>query len=54
MIQILPLESLLCSSDYFYKYILLLGTVVSQWLSCCAINRKVVGSIQDGVIEIFH
>jgi len=27
---------------------------VAQWLRCCATNRKVVSSIQDGVIEIFH
>ena len=30
------------------------GTAVAQWLRCCAINRKVAGSIPDGVIEIFH
>jgi len=26
------------------------GTAVAQWLRCCAINRKVAGSIPDGVI----
>ena len=25
-----------------------------QWLRCCATNRKVAGSIPDGVIGIFH
>jgi len=30
------------------------GTAVSQWLRCCATNRKVAGSIPDGVIGIFH
>ena len=30
------------------------GTAVAQWLSCCATNRKVAGSIPDGVIGIFH
>ena len=30
------------------------GTAVAQWLRCCATNRKVAGSIPDGVIEIFH
>jgi len=30
------------------------GTAVAQWLRCCATNRKVVGSIPDGVIGIFH
>jgi len=27
---------------------------VAQWLSCCATNRKVAGSIPYGVIGIFH
>jgi len=30
------------------------GTAVVQWLRCCATNRKVAGSIPDGVIGIFH
>jgi len=30
------------------------GTAVAQWLRCCATNRKVAGSIQAGVIGIFH
>jgi len=30
------------------------GTAVAQWLSCCATNRKLDGSIPDGVIGIFH
>jgi hypothetical protein len=28
--------------------------MVSQWLRHCATNRKVAGSIPDGVIGIFH
>ena len=32
----------------------LLGTAVAQWWMCCATNRKVTGSIPDGVIGIFH
>ena len=28
--------------------------VVAPWLKCCAINRKVAGSIPDGIIGIFH
>ena len=43
---------------YFYDllptHLLLWGTAVARWLSCCAINRKVVGSIPDGDIGIFH
>ena len=30
------------------------GTAVAQWLRGCATNRKVAGSIPDGVIGIFH
>ena len=30
------------------------GTAVAQWLRCCATNRKIAGSITDGVIGIFH
>ena len=30
------------------------GTAVAQWLRCCATNRKVTGSIPDGVNGIFH
>ena len=30
------------------------GTAVAQWLRCCATNRKIAGSIPDGVIGIFH
>jgi hypothetical protein len=28
--------------------------MVAQWLRYCATNRKVAGSIADGVIGIFH
>ena len=37
-----------------YMYIHDMGTAVAQWLRCCATNRKVAGSIPDGVIGIFH
>jgi hypothetical protein len=30
------------------------GKAVAQWLRYCATNRKVAGSIPDGVIGIFH
>ena len=30
------------------------GAAVAQWLRCCATNRKVAGSIPDGVTGIFH
>jgi hypothetical protein len=30
-----------------------MGTAVAQWLRYCATNRKVVGSILDGVMEFF-
>ena len=47
-------------SDFRSKYFLWwytfskLGTAVAQWLRRCATNRKVAGSIPDGVIVIFH
>jgi hypothetical protein len=28
--------------------------MVAQWLRYCATNRKIAGSIPDGVIGIFH
>ena len=31
-----------------------MGTVVAQWLRCCATNRKGADSIPDGDIGIFH
>jgi len=40
--------------DIFTNVSTSLGTAVAQWLRCCAINRKVVGSIPDGDIGIFH
>ena len=30
------------------------GTAMAQWLRYCVTNRKVAGSIPDGVIGIFH
>ena len=39
---------------YYQVYITYQGTAVAQWLRCCATNRKVAGSIPDGVIGIFH
>jgi hypothetical protein len=40
----------------YFTGILLLrwATAVAQWLRYCATNRKVAGSIPDGVIGIFH
>ena len=35
-------------------YAIVGGTAVAQWLRCCAANRKVTGSIPDGVIGIFY
>jgi hypothetical protein len=42
------------SHPYNVRYIAVLGTAVAQWLRYCATNRKVTGSIPDGVIGIFH
>ena len=42
-------DSTLLSSGHCQR-----GTGVAQWLKCCATNRKVAGSFQDGVTGIFH
>ena len=38
----------------YWKYYSYTGTAVAKWLRRCATNRKVAGSIPDGVIGIFH
>ena len=38
-------------NNYCHKF---WGTGVAQWLRCCATNRKVAGSIPDGIIGVFH
>jgi len=38
---------------FFLNTVYGLGTAVAEWLRCCATNRKVVGSIPDGVIGTF-
>ena len=41
----------------YYKYAssaYMWGTMMAQRLKCCATNRKVAGSIPDGVIGIFY
>jgi hypothetical protein len=35
-------------------YTVTMGHAMTQWLRHCATNRKVAGSIPDGVIGIFH
>ena len=54
-------STILCQ-DYSHKVLVILhhymvrksGIAVEQWLRCCATNRKVAGSIPDGLIGIFH
>ena len=43
-------------SNYFLliNSFLIISVLMAQWLRCCATNRKVAGSIPDGVIGIFH
>ena len=41
-------------SLYCISVVRIWGTAVAQWSICCATNRKVAGSITDGVIGIFH
>ena len=39
---------------FFHSLLTESGTAVAQWLRCCATNRKIAGSIPDGVIGIFY
>jgi hypothetical protein len=43
-----------CSGHEAIIHFGILTTLGAQWLRHCAINRKVAGSIPDGVIGIFH
>ena len=38
---------------YIHLHVVILGTVVAQWLRCCATNREVAGSIPAGVSRFF-
>ena len=42
------------SMQNFIMFYLVVGIAVAWWLRCCATNRKVAGSIPDGIIGIFH
>ena len=43
-----------CKRSFVFSFDLrLTGTTVAQWLRCCATNRKVAGSIPDGVSGFF-
>jgi len=42
----------MCIYIYIYIYTLWVAAV-AQWLKCCVTDRKVAGSIPDGVIGIF-
>jgi hypothetical protein len=41
-------------SSYVRCHIICMETAVAQWLRFCATNRKVAGSIPDGVTGTFH
>jgi hypothetical protein len=47
-----PNPTFLC--NILYSTYIHSGHAVAQWLRHCATNRKVAGSIPDGVIGIFH
>jgi len=49
-----PTHQLLLPLRKYSRYSFLLGTAVTQWLSCCATNWKVGGSIPTGITGIFH
>jgi len=49
-----PDNSLMFVRVFCYNYSHLRTWSASQWLKCCATNRKVAGSIPADVIWIFH
>jgi hypothetical protein len=49
-VQLTGVSVQLVYSQYYQR----MGTAVAQRLRCCTTNRKVAGSIPDGVIGIFH
>ena len=53
-IRILLMTCTCIYSFFMLSYAVTGGTAVGQWLRCCATNRKVAGSIPDGVIGIFY
>jgi len=42
------------NTHFMFNNIFFPGTAVAQWVRCYATNRKVAGSIPDGVIGIFQ
>jgi len=52
--SILYTEPIASQNDAYLFAAINLASAVTQWLRCCATNRKVAGSIPDGVIGIFH
>jgi hypothetical protein len=49
-VKVLHYLSLYIRITYAYRA----GHAVAQWLRHCTTNRKVAGSIPDGVIGIYH
>jgi len=45
--------TLVCAYVNLLRDFFSLWIVVVQWLRCCATNRKVAGSIPDGINDIF-
>jgi ABC-type long-subunit fatty acid transport system fused permease/ATPase subunit len=55
MYKIFKLQTLLTYALFYTAYIFVWRPLmVAQWLRYCATNRKVAGSVQDGVIGILH
>jgi hypothetical protein len=50
----LQVSTVLHLRSLWHRYYHYGGTELAQWLRYCATNRKVAGSIPDGVIGIFH
>jgi hypothetical protein len=54
--KLLPLQGILTFITLKQALVIIRGgpLMVAQWLRFCATNRKVAGSIPDGVTGIFH
>jgi hypothetical protein len=48
------IENIDCININLASVLISRGHAVEKWLSHCATNRKVTGSIPDGVIGMFH
>jgi hypothetical protein len=54
MFWISPVALVFLTTKFRKLFLVFRGHAVTQWLRHCATNRKIAGSIPDGVTGIFH